>query len=128
MQVDGFELRDKDGKVVERWKEIPARIDLPNNDVVFCATASWTHKGYTIAPVIWTEPDVPIIKKSIPKSVIIERLNTTGFLSKFVKEIEKDIYMRERWYAADLPSVFSDDSAIVLVLQSIGAKAEEVFL
>lgn len=57
MNVSGFALYDRNGAILAKWDAVPARVDLPNGDIVFSAAAGWQNDSYRIDAATWIEPD-----------------------------------------------------------------------
>src|SRR5438105_1562477 len=81
------------------------------------AYGAWLAAGNT--PDSYVPPPAP--RRLVPKSMIVERLNTAGLLAAAKSALDANLYARERWYAPDKPSVFADDLEAVALLQAIGA-------
>lgn len=122
MKVQGFELRDAlTGKTIQRFTEIPPRVDLPTGDVVFAAVLDWSNGDFQIIATTWVEPDPVPERRMVRKSLIIERLNTAGKLSAASSALNADLYRRERWYASDHSAIYADDAEALALLNAIGA-------
>lgn len=61
------------------------------------------------------------VRRLVPKSVIVARLNEAGKLTAASQALNADILRRERWYAPDKPDVFADDPEALALLAAIGA-------
>ena len=65
MVINGFRLALKaDGSEVERWRNVPFRIEKRNGDKILLrvdgAVDGWQNDEYRIEAATWTEPDPPI--------------------------------------------------------------------
>lgn len=82
MQVTGFGLKASDGSFLQKWATVPARIDLPNGGIIFCATSDWSDGDYSIAPVTWDEPDpVPFVPQIISDRQFFQQLAVQGVIT-----------------------------------------------
>lgn len=76
-----YKLVNSNGEEINRWPNLPGRIDLPTGDVVFSAEADWTDGTYTLIEVV--EEDIsnedPLVVDPEPPRTPLEKLNSLGF-------------------------------------------------
>lgn len=61
------------------------------------------------------------LPRFVLKSTIIQRLHDAGKLQAASGILNSDLYARERWYAADKPSIAADNLEVIGLLKAIGA-------
>lgn len=64
-------------------------------------------------------------RRTLPKSVVQDRLYTAGKFDAAWALVTSDPYMFARWVAPNHPNVYADDSDLLAVLAQVGADIEE---
>lgn len=65
-------------------------------------------------------------RRTVAKSLIIERLQAAGLLGAAKAALDSDLYARERWYAPDKPAIHADDAEALALLAAVGADSEAI--
>lgn len=126
MIINGFALeRKSDGADIAWWQTVPARIEIPEALlVVMGAPNDWENDEFRIVTRQKDIPGLPVPRPSVRKSTIIARLNEAGKLQAASAALNADLYTRERWYAPDRPTIYTDDAEALALLNAIGADPE----
>lgn len=106
MIIDGFILRTKtDPTPIQSWATIPARIALPNGDVVFGATNTWTDGNYKIVASSISIPDPPVPTPTLTARQARLAINTVPGLRTQVEGVvaASDQNTKDYWeYSSEL--------------------------
>ena len=94
-------------------------------DVIDCPASvgpGWTHDsdGFHAPP----EPTPP--RRTIPKSVVQERMNDIGKLGAAFAALNSNPIFFGRWFAPDWPNVYFDDEGLLMVLSAIGCTEAQI--
>lgn len=82
----------------------------------------WAEHDAMIAAAAAPEP----VRRLVPKSLIVSRLQAAGRLAAARAALDADLYARERWYAPDKPAIYADDPEALALLSAIGADPEAI--
>lgn len=119
MIVNGYAVeRVADGEEIFRYREKPARFNLPNDIVIMGAEPGWQSDEYRFIERSWEEPDPEPVRRTIEKSTIIDRL-TDAQLDQALSIMTTR--QKERWRMPGHPVVYVDDPEVLGLLQAIGA-------
>lgn len=69
---------------------------------------------------------LPLTRRLVSKSLIIDRLNAAGKLTAAKAALDSNLYARERWYAPDKPAIHADDPEALTLLTGIGADVDAI--
>ena len=83
-----YRLVDTNNTEINRWDNVPERIDLPNGNVVFSPEPNWSGQGFTLDTIDVTEeiPTIPDAPPEEPKTPV-EKLASIGLSVPDLKQL-----------------------------------------
>lgn len=87
----------------------------------------WSTQELEDIGLVWVNPVIiEPMRRTIPKSVIQERVNIIGKLDDVLTILNSQAIMFARWFAPDWPNVYFDDEGMLQLLTIVGCTPEEI--